>query len=161
QELAIPDLVTHVQRKVDGVWQDGPPALTVLDYKTAAYAYDQVAPELDQQLSDYQLACESTDLVIEQLGLLVFVTTAQPQLQWLFVPARTTEQLADHVARAVTIDRLIRDGVFYRNDRACTEFGGCEMQPLCFPSQASRRAAELVQDAAKVRDARALALDRG
>src|SRR5438552_1010948 len=36
QEVAIPDLVTHVDRRGAGVWQDGAAVLTVLGWETAA-----------------------------------------------------------------------------------------------------------------------------
>jgi hypothetical protein len=119
----------------------------VIDWKTADREKDETAAELDEQLTSEQLGAESRGIQVDYVCLATFVyQVKQPRVQWLWKPARTKEQLAEFQQSAVTIDRLIRENVFYENDQACGQWGGCEYQPLCYASQKHRIAAELQQD---------------
>lgn len=143
EELAIPDHYGLVQR-MDGTWSDGflP---TVLDYKTAERPYEETAAELDEQLTDYQLAEEAQGRPVAQVGLVVLIYGAKPRIQWLLTPARSREECDHFIAGAQWIDKQIREGVFIRDERACHTMGACEYIPLCYGSQRHRIAGELRQ----------------
>ena len=148
-ELALPDFIGWVMNT------NGQPVPTILDWKTSDRAYEPLQVELDDQLTDYQLAANRDPEIqqvlkgpIQQVGLVVLIYGPNPRLQWLLTPARTPEELASFEASAASVNRLIRQGVFYRNERACFQMGKCPMIPLCYPSQRDQIATQLKQVAA-------------
>jgi hypothetical protein len=142
REKAIPDFYGLVRK---GGTLTGEFFPTVVDFKTGDREYMPMAAEIDEQLTDYQLAEESVGRPVEQVGFCVMIYTPVPKIQWLFTPKRGPEEVARFVDSAVAIDRLIREDVFVRNDRACFQMGECPNVPLCYPSQRHRVATELVR----------------
>lgn len=136
-ELAIPDLYAEVLGD-DGVWR-----WTILDYKTSDRDYNPLAAEIDEQLTDYELAVKSQGKPVEQLGLCVLIMGAKPRIQWLLAPARSQDVLDRFILTAVAIDRMIKDGIFVQNDRSCFYMAGCDFIPLCYGSQRGRIEEEL------------------
>ena len=124
EELVIVDLIAPIDGK-----------MTVLDWKTSDREYDELRPELDEQLSAGQVAAEQThQLRIEQVGLGVLLWTGTPAVQALIVPARQGMELAHFIASAKAIDDQILRKQFHKNPEACFQWGRCEMYPLCYRS---------------------------
>jgi hypothetical protein len=144
-ELAIPDYYGLVLDRSTAPMTTAVP--TVLDWKSSDRDYKPIAAELDEQLTDYQLAQEAHGRPVAQVGLCVLVYSAKPHIQWLMAPARSQDEKDHFTVSAVKVDQLIRDEVFIRNDRACYTMGECAMLPLCYPSQRHRVATELIRTA--------------
>lgn len=136
-ELAIPDLYCEF-RGEDGVWR-----WVIIDFKTSDREYHPLAAEIDEQLTDYELAVRSKGWAVDGLGLCVLVFGARPRIQWLMTPSRSEDVIGRFIMTAVGIDRMIKDGIFVQNDRACFAMGECELLPLCYESQRHRIAEEL------------------
>lgn len=134
KETAIPDhygIVDHLP--------------TVLDYKTSDREYRETSAEIDEQLTDYQIAEETLGRPVAQVGLCILIYSASPKIQWLMSPRRDKEEVARFVTSAAQVDSLIRQEVFARNDRSCYVMGECAFTPLCFGSQRERIEKELVR----------------
>lgn len=155
-ELAIPD---YVGPCLAGPWAAGTPLAgqflkSILDYKTSDREYDETAAEIDEQVTDYQLAEDTAHVLspepVQQVGLCVLVYSGVPRVQWLLHPRRDAEELARFTAGAIHTDRMIRSGVFVRDDRACRTMGACDYLSLCYPSLAGERDKLLVRDERKI-----------
>jgi hypothetical protein len=144
-ELCIPDLWCWVRQDL---FSDHLP--TILDFKTADRAYVPESIELDEQLTDYQLAEESIGRVPAQLGLCVMIRGKDPRVQWLLAPRRSDAVLERFTQSAVAIDRQIKAGVFYQNDRSCFAMGTCPYVPLCYASQRDQLDAKLKREKAAI-----------
>lgn len=145
-EVSRPDYYGYVRWHEDmGGVQAGTPMKGVIDFKTSDRDYNPLSAELDEQLSNYQIAEEQHGRPVEVLGLCVAVYQSIPRLQWLLTPKRTTEHLHRHLASAVEEDRRIREGRLTMNPNACFAMGECDYVPLCYPSQAARIETEMVQ----------------
>lgn len=140
-EVAIPDYYGHVRQDM---FSDFLP--TVLDFKTGASAFVSESVELDEQLTDYQLAEWSKGRPVAQLCLCVMVYTADPKVQWLFAQQRDTSVIDRFVQTAQSVDAAIKAEVFFQNDRACFTMGTCPFVPLCYPSKAVERDTKLVRE---------------
>ena len=149
EELCIPDFYGPVlsspgaTSEAGGVWKV--PGMGVIDFKTSDRRYDETAAELDEQLTDYQLAEESKDRIVDLVGLCVLVYTVKPQIQWLMTPARLQIELDRFIVGAQRVDRQIRAGEFDRNPASCRVMGECPFVPMCYPSQRHRAETELKQ----------------
>ncbi len=138
-ELAIPDYYGTLH--IDPTWDRPRPG--VLDWKTADRQYMPLQVELDEQLTNYQLAEGTKGRPVEVVAFCVMIYTTMPRIQWLWSEARAVDELARFRHAASTVDRLIRQEVFPRNDRACFSMGECPMVPLCYDSQRGRVETEL------------------
>lgn len=120
----------------------------IADFKTSGQKYGELDAELDEQLTEYQiahrLACPDLPPV-EWVALIVCIYTTVPTVQWLVMPPRSATEEASHIHTAQVIDAQIRAEVFPRNPRACFAMGECAFVPLCYPSQRHRIATDLVQ----------------
>src|SRR5437773_11346279 len=104
----------------------------VLDFKTAASAYQEHEAILSDQLTAYQLA----EPEAEQTALCVLVKTKEPKIEW-HVAARSGEDLAEFLAKAEYIGQEIAAGRFYkRSGKWC---GYCEFLPVCMRDEARVR----------------------
>lgn len=139
-ELSIPDLWCWVRADL---FSDYYP--TILDFKTGDRPFVEQSVELDEQLTDYQLAEESQGRYAAQLGLCVMIRGKEPRVQWLLVPRRADDVVDRFRSSAITIDGAIKRGEFWQNDRQCFAMGTCAMVPLCYASQASERDNKLVR----------------
>lgn len=150
RELVYPDMLCFAKKHVGMLWGEDEFVPSYVDFKTADRRYPETAAELDAQLTAGQLADQACGYQlgrpVEQLGFVVLLFGAEPAIQWVMAPARDDQVLATFRHDAVLTDGLIRAGVFTRNDKKCHEWGGCEYQPLCFPSLAGQRDALLMQD---------------
>jgi hypothetical protein len=75
-EVVIPDYVgpAYVPDRIFGKDSGGQSALNVaIDFKTAEYPYDETRAELDEQLTDQQLAVEYLGGRVDAVGLCVMV----------------------------------------------------------------------------------------
>lgn len=143
RETAIPDYVGPALRCENGVWS-GESVLSVLDWKTSDREYETVGVELDEQLTDYQVGCETHyGQRIEQVGLCVFVYQALPKVQWIVRPRRPREVTEQFVASALVDHQRILRNEFPRNPNACFFRGRCEMVPVCYESQRAKITEEL------------------
>jgi len=118
---------------------------TVLDFKTSDREYQETAAEIDEQLTDGQLAVEASGKPVKQVGLCVLIYKETPQIQWLMAPARGRDEQDAFVASAQIEAKRIAAGEFPRNERACYAKGECAFIPLCYPSQRARIEEELVR----------------
>lgn len=139
KERAVPDLYCLMRTPEQTT------AWSIIDFKTSGRRYHPLSVELDEQLTDYELAERYLGRPVDQVGLCVLIYTAEPQIQWLMGPARPPEVVARFVDSAVAVDRQITAGVFIQNDKACLTFGECPMMPLCYASQRDRIPTELVR----------------
>jgi hypothetical protein len=97
---------------------------TVVDFKTAASAFEEHEAVLSDQLTAYQLAEPQT----EQTALCVLVKTKEPKIEW-HIAHRNGEQLMEFLAKAEYLAREIAAGRFYRRPgRWC---GWCDYLPVC------------------------------
>lgn len=152
EELCIPDfygpvIVDPVVEMMLNPMTDHPPRepMGVIDFKTSDRRYDETSAELDEQLTDYQLAEQSQGRPVDLVGLCVLIYTVKPQIQWLLVPARQQIELDRFIVGAQRVDRQIRAGEFDRNPAACRTMGECPYVPMCYPSQRHRAETELKQ----------------
>lgn len=150
EERVIPDYIgwARVPGKVLGFVDDSLHVVpVVIDWKTGDRDKDVLAATLDEQLTSEQLGAASRGIEVAAVGLvtLVYQQTA-PRVQWLWKPARTARQLDEFRNTCEAIDTLMKQGVFYENDQACNEFGGCDFRPLCYPELRDTIGATLEQD---------------
>lgn len=97
---------------------------TVIDFKTAAQAYDDHEVILSDQLSAYQLA----EPKAEQVALCVLIKAKVPKIEW-HLTRRTPVQLAEYLSKAGLIAQEITAGHFYkRPGRWCAY---CDFLPVC------------------------------
>jgi PD-(D/E)XK nuclease superfamily len=139
-EVAIPDLYGPVQKDVFSPWLP-----TVLDFKTGHNPYVPQSIELDEQLTDYQLAEQAHGRSVEQLCLCVMVYQKEPRVQWLFSPPRLPSVVERFVHTAQSVNEAIMNEQFYQNDRACFTMGTCPYVPLCYDSAAGEQDEKLVK----------------
>lgn len=97
---------------------------TVVDFKTAASAYQDHDVQLSDQLTAYQLAEPDA----AQVAFCVFVKTKEPRIDW-YISARQPAHLAEYLAKANLVGRAITAGHFYkRPGKWC---GYCDYLPMC------------------------------
>jgi len=145
-ELCYLDFCGFGRQDASEPWKFG-----ILDFKTADRTEQQTLVEKDEQLTTYQLAVETNfNRKVEWLALFRCIWTTEPKIQVLWTPARTPEEIEKFKAAAIDVDRQIKAGVFHENQSACHAWGGCQYQPLCFPSQKHRLDTELIQDPRKI-----------
>lgn len=140
-ELSVPDLWCWLRADL---FSDYHP--TILDFKTSDRSFIELSIEMDEQLTDYQLAEEAQGRIAAQLGLCVMIRGKEPRVQWLLTPRRDDDVIDRFVSSAVDIDAAITAGQFWQNDRACFEMGVCEYVPLCYRSQANQIKDKLTRD---------------
>lgn len=140
-EIARPDLYTLCRVPgANGELMPQEPVPTVLDFKTYDKAYPPLSAELDEQLTDYQLAEEvGKQRPVEQVGLCVMIYQEKPKVQWLFSPRRSMDVMNRFLQTATAIDQQIKNGIFYQNDRACFSMGSCDFVPICYASASHER----------------------
>ncbi len=97
---------------------------TVVDFKTAAGAYDDHEAVMSDQLTAYNLA----KLDIDQLALCVLVKTKEPQIVWHFT-CRKGEELAEYLAKVGYVAHDITDCRFYK--RSGLWCAWCDFLPVC------------------------------
>jgi len=101
---------------------------TVIDFKTAASAYQDHEAVLNDQLTAYQLAEPDA----EQSALCVFVKTKEPRIDW-FVSDRKPEQVMEYLTKVEHVAGEISAGHFYkRPGKWC---GYCDYLPVCVGDQ--------------------------
>jgi hypothetical protein len=124
--------------------------LVILDFKTGDRKEQETILEKDEQLTSYQLGVQTLyNVMVHWLVLFRMIWTTEPDIQIIWAPARTPEELTKFMGSAVEVNRQINDGIFHENDRQCNAWGGCWLQPVCFGSQWSRREQELQIDPRK------------
>jgi RecB family exonuclease len=111
--VGIMDLVAEV---------DG--AIAVIDFKTAASAYDDHEVTLSDQLTAYSLAEPDATKV----AFCVFVKTKEPRIQWHFAE-RTPEDRSEYVEKARIVSSDILAGKFYK--RPGKHCAYCDFLPVC------------------------------
>lgn len=101
---------------------------TVIDFKTAASAYQDHDVQLSDQLTAYQLAEPDA----EQVAFCVFVKTKEPRIDW-YISARQPVHFAEYLAKADVVAHAIAAGHFYkRPGKWC---GYCDYLPVCLGDQ--------------------------
>jgi CRISPR/Cas system-associated exonuclease Cas4 (RecB family) len=111
--IGIMDLVAEV---------DGGTA--VIDFKTAAAAYDDHEVMLSDQLTAYSLA----EPEAEKVAFCVFVKTKEPRIEWHFAE-RSTEDRIEYVEKVRLVAADIAAGKFYK--RPGKHCAYCDFLPLC------------------------------
>lgn len=101
---------------------------TVIDFKTAASAYEAHEAALSDQLTAYQLA----EPEAEQTALCVLVKTKEPRIEW-FVEERKPKQLGEFVAKAEYVAGEITAGRFYKRPGKWCAW--CDYLPVCLGNQ--------------------------
>ncbi len=102
---------------------------TVIDFKTAASAYQEHEAALSDQLTAYQLA----EPEAEQSALCVFVKTKEPRIDW-YLSNRKPNQVVEYLEKVDYVCQEIAAGRFYkRPGRWC---GYCDFLPVCMGNQA-------------------------
>jgi hypothetical protein len=97
---------------------------TVIDFKTAAAAYQRHEVALSDQLTAYQLAEPDAD----QVALCVLVRTKEPRIDW-HISSRQSAHLAEYLTKVDLVGRAIVAGLFYkRPGKWC---GYCDFLPVC------------------------------
>ena len=108
---------------------------TVIDFKTAASAFEEHEAVLSDQLTAYRLA----DPDAEQTALCVFVKTKEPKIEW-HVARRNGEQLMEFLAKAGYLAREIAaERFFKRPGKWCS---WCDYLPVCMKDE--KRTKELL-----------------
>jgi putative RecB family exonuclease len=111
--VGVIDLVTEMDRK-----------MTVVDFKTAASAYEEHEVILSDQLTTYQLA----EPEAEQTALCVLVKTKEPRIEW-HVSKRNPEMVIEYLDKVHYVAEEIAAGRFYkRPGKWC---GYCDYLPVC------------------------------
>ena len=120
--VGIMDLVAEV---------DG--GIAVIDFKTAASAYDDHEVTLSDQLTAYSLAEPDATKV----AYCVFVKTKEPRIEWHFAK-RSANERAGYVGKIRLVSEDIAAGKFYK--RPGKHCAYCDFLPLCMGDK--RRAEE-------------------
>lgn len=126
-ELAIEGLALPLIGITDLVADlDGKP--TVIDFKTAAFAYEAHEAALSDQLTAYQLA----EPEAEQMALCVLVKTKEPRIEWL-VEERRPGQLVEFLDKAAYVAGEIAAGRFYKRPGKWCSW--CDYLPVCLGNE--------------------------
>jgi CRISPR/Cas system-associated exonuclease Cas4 (RecB family) len=97
---------------------------TIVDFKTAASAYEDHEVELSDQLTAYWLAGPQA----QNVALCVLVKTKEPRIEW-HRAKRNPDALVKYLAKVRLISEDIAAGKFYkRPGRHC---GYCDFLPVC------------------------------
>lgn len=111
--VGVIDLVTEMDRK-----------MMVVDFKTAASAYEEHEVILSDQLTTYQLA----EPEAEQAALCVLVKTKEPRIEW-HISKRSPEVVIEYLDKVHYVAEEIAAGQFYkRPGKWC---GYCDYLPVC------------------------------
>jgi putative RecB family exonuclease len=97
---------------------------TIVDFKTAASAYEDHEVALSDQLTAYWLAGPEA----ERVALCVLVKTKEPRIEWHFAE-RDGGQLADYLAKVRLIAGDIAAGKFYKRSGKWCSY--CDFLPVC------------------------------
>jgi RecB family exonuclease len=101
---------------------------TVVDFKTAASAYQKHEVALSDQLTAYQLAepdaCQS--------ALCVLVKTKEPRIEW-YLSNRTGTHLVEFLNKAQLVSHEISAGHFYKRPGKWCSY--CDFLPVCLGDQ--------------------------
>jgi RecB family exonuclease len=117
--VGIMDLVAEVDSEI-----------AVIDFKTAASAYDDHEVMLSDQLTAYSLAePEAT-----KVAFCVFVKTKEPRIEWHFAE-RTPTDLAEYVEKVRLVSEDIESGNFYKRPGKYCAY--CDFLPLCMGDEKS------------------------
>jgi hypothetical protein len=101
---------------------------TVIDFKTAASAYDAHEGALSDQLTAYQLP----EPEAEQTALCVLVKTKEPRIEWL-VTERRPEQLGEFLLKAEYVAGEITAERFYKRPGKWCAW--CDYLPVCLGNE--------------------------
>jgi CRISPR/Cas system-associated exonuclease Cas4 (RecB family) len=105
---------------------------SVIDFKTAASAYDDYEVTLSDQLTAYSLAePEAT-----KVAFCVFVKTKEPRIEWLFAE-RSANERAEYVEKVRLVSRDIAAGIFYK--RPGKHCAYCDFLSLCMGDKQKAR----------------------
>ncbi len=97
---------------------------TVVDFKTAASAYEEHEVILSDQLTTYQLA----EPEAEQTALCVLIKTKEPRIDW-HIGQRKPEIVIEYLDKVHYVAQEITAGRFYkRSGKWC---GYCDYLPIC------------------------------
>ena len=97
---------------------------TVVDFKTAASAYQRHEVVLSDQLTAYQLAEPDA----RQSALCVFVKTKEPKIEW-YLSRRTGNHLVEFLDKANLVSHEISAGHFYKRPGKWCSW--CDYLPVC------------------------------
>jgi CRISPR/Cas system-associated exonuclease Cas4 (RecB family) len=97
---------------------------TIVDFKTAASAYEDHEVALSDQLTAYWLA----DPQVKKVALCVFVKTKEPRIEWHFAE-RDGGRLAEYLAKVRLVAGDIAAGKFYK--RPGKHCGYCDFLAVC------------------------------
>ena len=98
--------------------------IAVIDFKTAASAYDDHEVTLSDQLTAYSLA----EPQATKVAYCVFVKTKEPRIEWLFAE-RSANDRAEYVEKVRFVSKDIAAGIFYK--RPGKHCAYCDFLPLC------------------------------
>ena len=102
--------------------------IAVIDFKTAASAYDDHEVTLSDQLTAYSLAEPDATKV----AFCVFVKTKEPRIEWHFAK-RSANERAEYVEKVRLVSKDIAAGKFYK--RPGKHCAYCDFLPLCMGDQ--------------------------
>lgn len=105
---------------------------TVVDWKTAASAFDEHEAAMSDQLTAYKLAEPET----ERLALCVLVKTKEPQILWHCVN-RSGDELAEYIAKLGYVSHEIAARRFYKRPGMWCAW--CDYLPVCLGDKPKAR----------------------
>lgn len=120
--VGVIDLIAEIDRKT-----------TVVDFKTAASAYEEHEVILSDQLTTYQLA----EPEAEQTALCVLIKTKEPRIDW-HISERKPEMVIEYLDKVRYVATEIAAKRFYK--RPGMWCGYCDYLPVCIRDQ--KKAAE-------------------
>jgi RecB family exonuclease len=115
--VGVIDLVAHLDKR-----------RTVIDFKTAAKAYEEHTVLLSDQLTVYVLARPDA----EQVALCVFVKSKVPRIEW-HVTERKPAQIAEYLRKAELVGQALMARHFYK--RPGWWCSSCDYLPVCLGDQ--------------------------
>jgi len=122
-DLVIPSLPLPFIGIMDLVAELGG-GIAVIDFKTAAAAYDNHEVALSDQLTAYSLA----EPEAEKVAFCVFVKTKEPRIEWHFAE-RSAEDRIEYLEKVRIIAADISAGKFYKRPGKHCSY--CDFLPLC------------------------------
>ena len=105
---------------------------TVVDFKTAASAYQRHEVVLSDQLTAYQLAEPDA----RQSALCVLVKTKEPKIEW-YLSARTGDHLVEFLNKAQLVSHEISAGHFFKRPGKWCSW--CDYLPVCLGEEHKAR----------------------
>jgi RecB family exonuclease len=100
-------------------------AETVIDFKTSGSSYAKHEVDMSDQLTAYQLAKPSAELI----AFCVLIKTKEPRIEWHFAKRRSGDHLTAYLHKVEMVGKALQRGEFYKRPGKWCSY--CDFLPVC------------------------------